>query len=814
MNIDTLLGNKAIAEQIDSILLAEPNSQINISGSEGRGKTWITYALDENLTSQNYCFIHLHGDLNRKQESFYPLKQFIEKKDKTFNKGVIAIKESIGQLPYVGKTLKALVEDYDFKKHKVRNSIQDISPFKDNIDFSIHLIGLEHKYEKIIIVCDNIDYFDQDTIRYLTSLTDGFLQFKGSSIISFVTTGNNQDEALLNFGYRQRHSIKLPPLSDEQIRDTLEIWSNKTVNDEQLKLIISCTGAHLQLLKIVANYLIESDLSPSSGGNQAFFENIIDLRLKAFKDRYERIKKIFSAISQSGKRSSTFELVCLLKDETDIQDCIQFAVDIDFLAVKDNYIYFTHPIIERYIASIYQKQKVSFYEKLSDCLRKLTPANYERRAFIEKLANRSDESDIYLGLTVISKMRSGSFNQSHLIISQISDSFIGNDIKTALHQFKICYELSIAGNIDETLLEVEQISNTLPKQLLAEKNYLKIDSLAKRVADHPKEEALKLIGEWEDIKAEEPEIWYRLVQSKIILAAELGLLDVAIHAETEIVKYFSTRLSFDVSARSILERLNIFSEVIYSPEVAHRKMLQTEKWLSAQLVNENYHKVLDLYLSRTNISSNSIIIDDLPKAIQYAESAIALTEEFPEIQFPCLEAPLNNLYLAVLWQDIENLTWVNEKFQDLYSDATVEENKMLIDINYAGILLLNNQLEKALEVLEHCNYIPDLSNDNSYYCYYYWVNYCVLMFLSGRNQEALFKVNQLKEISMKVSPILKDYYLEHFKLLKEIIRDSSCKTYPDIEVYVNKEMPIFKSKIWKRLKTIYLFTDMQIWNMS
>jgi hypothetical protein len=78
----------------------------------------------------------------------------------------------------------------------------------------------------------------------------------------------------------------------------------------------------------------------------------------------------------------------------------------------------------------------------------------------------------------------------------------------------------------------------------------------------------------------------------------------------------------------------------------------------------------------------------------------------------------------------------------------------------------------------------------------------------------LLKTNQLEGISMKVSPIFKDYYLEHFKLLKEIIRDASCKTYPEIELYVNQVMPVFKSKIWKRFKTIYLFTDMQIWNLS
>lgn len=250
--------------------------------------------------------------------------------------------------------------------------------------------------------------------------------------------------------------------------------------------------------------------------------------------------------------------------------------------------------------------------------------------------------------------------------------------------------MSYKGLIDDTLLELERISNSLPKEILSEKYYLKCNNLAKKISKLPKEEVLRVISQWEDIKEDEPEIWYRFVQLKIISATELGLIDLALRTETDIVKYFSSRLTFDVHARSILERLNIFSEVIYTPEVAHIKMLQTEKWLTKELVNEEFHKVIDLYVSRTNLSSNCILLNELEKSINYAVNAISLLKDFKQVQFPSIEAPLSNLQLALVLQDMNNLPAALEKYEELYNSDEIDENKMLIDVNYAGLLLLNN----------------------------------------------------------------------------------------------------------------------------
>jgi len=117
-----------------------------------------------------------------------------------------------------------------------------------------------------------------------------------------------------------------------------------------------------------------------------------------------------------------------------------------------------------------------------------------------------------------------------------------------------------------------------------------------------KEEALDIVEDWQDLKEKEPEIWYRFSQIKIIASAELGKLDVALKTEAAIIRYYSARLTIDVNARRVLERLSLFSEVLYSPEIAHKKMLLGEDKLTKALLREQFDQIIDLYISRTNLS--------------------------------------------------------------------------------------------------------------------------------------------------------------------------------------------------------------------
>lgn len=812
MTVASIVGADKVLNELKLLVEKEKSCTICLKAPPGRGKSWIVSQLMEQIADPGYCWITLSGDSSRKNEAFYPLKQFVEKKDRIRNKALNVAKELTGRIPYVGKEIQVLLKDYDFKKHKT--AIQDISPFKQHIDFSLHLLGLHRKYQKAIIVCDDLESFDDNTLTFLSELKEGFIQLNEGFNLSFLLVSDLEIRTHKYFGVGNTYDIVLPELSLAQIKELVFFWAAKNISSDQLSLVNSCTGGHLSLIKLVAEHLKEVSEFNTSQRGDVLLHAIVDARLRKEKDRYDILKSLLQAIVKSGKQRTTYEMLCLLDEEKDIKELVQYAIQMDLLMVKNNYIYFTHPIIEDYVASIQSRPKSSFYEKLSVCIKKLTPSNYSRRALVEQLAQNLDQADVFWALAAIQKLREGSFAEAAVLQKEISSSEYGSEIVEALNQFHVCYEFSFKGEIDGTLLEIEQISNSLPKEILAEKNFLKCENLAKKISNLPKEDALNIISYWEDIKEEEPEIWYRLMQLRIITASELGLIDLAKRTEADIVKYFSSRIAYDVHARSILEKLSLFSEVIYNPEIAHKKMLQAEKWLSKEVANEQYHKVIDLFIARTNLSSNSILVNNMEKSIQCALDAVALAKEFDEVRFPGIEAPLSNYYLALMWTDFGNLPSIVEGYREMYNATYVEENKILIDINYAGFLALNGQLAEAAQVLKAGAYIPNKNDDDHYYCYYYWSNYALITYLQGKPQEAKKHLSGLSSTAENVSVFLKKYYVRHYQLLSEIFDHHEVLSFERVRKYIEEKQPILESRIWDRFKLGYLLTDVQLWTSS
>ena len=812
MSISEIIGTDKFLDEIKRILIKEEKCAIEITGLPGRGKTWIAENLEEYLTGTGYCCIRLSGDRASDYDPFYPLKRFVEKRDATYNKGVTVVKETVSEIPYLGKGIRVLLEGYDYRKQKLRKTINEIAPFNKYIPFSTHLIGLLRKYPKTIILCDDIEYFDTATLEFLASLDEGFAELGMSHNLLFIVFSVDNTHIFLSYG--RKYSFHLPALTAAQVKKALQYWSAKEISEDDFAFIFSSTGDHLQLLKIVSHYLIENKSHALNYNFKEFLVWVIESRLRLAKDKYEKFKSIIFAIYQSGKKSSITELLCMLNENKDLREVLQQAIQMNILTLKDNYIHFTHPIVENYALSLKANKPDEFYEKLASCTRKLTPSDYARRAIIEKMAKQNDQADIYWTLAGLQRIQQGAFEDAKIISEYITESHLGIDLKLAINQFETAYSYSLKGVIDEAIIETEQISNSLPKLIVAEKYYLKCQNLAKRISDEPKKEALRIIEEWEDLKDDETEIWYRFVQLKIIIASELYQPDLALKTEAEIIKCFSARLTFDKHARPILERLNSFSEVLYSPEVAHKKMLQSEERLTKYVLGEQYHLLSDLYMARTNLSSNCFMIDKFQKSIQFATSVISLVADFPEIRFPYTEVAHNNLYLSLLFSDFSQLDVITEEYEKLYKGVTPQENKILIDINYAGLLLLNEKANAALEVLNSSEYIPKIGSDNHYYSYYFWCNYSLVTFLSGDQNQASKMLTSLEGIPDKISPFLKNYYNTHYQLIKEIIIDSKIKSYSSVKNYIRDKQLPFSGRTWERFNVGYLFTDMQIWTSS
>lgn len=84
----------------------------------------------------------------------------------------------------------------------------------------------------------------------------------------------------------------------------------------------------------------------------------------------------------------------------------------------------------------------------------------------------------------------------------------------------------------------------------------------------------------------------------------------------------------------------------------------------------------------------------------------------------------------------------------------------------------------------------------------------------GYHKEAQEHMKKMGFIVEKISPFLNKYYIKHYTLIREIIFNTNIKTYNELKSYIEDNSSIFSSRIWKRFKIGYLFTDIQIWLSS
>lgn len=812
MDISVTLGTSKVVFNVIEHLEENPNCEIQIVGDAGRGKTWIGDQIEEHLSYKSFVSIHLFGDGTKIKEPFYPFGNFIEKSDRKYNKGITAFKESISAIPYVGKGIKVLVDDYNFRNTSLKRTLDQLEPFKWHLAFSLHLTGLIKKYKGIVIIADDAHLLDEETIKYFSLLHSGLRELDLLGNISYVFLTDQSSPILL--GGNKKVTINLPVLTQDQAKAVMTYWSNKPLSDEDMDTILSCTGTHLQLIKIASHYIRETDPGDIDKKFKNLLIGFIDSRLKSAKIHYERLKQLIISINQAGKRTSSTELLCLLDNQNDVNELIERAVEMDLLTIKDGYIHFSHSVVEEYVLSLKSSRSYDFYDKLTSCIRKISPSSYERRAVIASLGRKINEADVFWALACIQKFQQGDIQAGLALREKISDSFEGNEIKLVLEQFAACYTYSFQGLIDEAIAEIEGVPNTLPKLILAERFYLKCLNLAKRISNAAKLETLSITDDWEDLKDEEPDIWYRFSQVKIIAASELGEFDLALKTEAAIMKYYSSRLNIDINARKVLDRLNLFAEVLYTPEIAHKKMLQTEARLTKAVINDHYDRLVDLYISRTNLSSNCFMIDEFEKSFRIASDSISLLTEFPEINFPYPEASHNNYYLSLFFSDNAQLPFVLEQYELLMEKVQRQENKILVTINYAGFQVFNNDPHGALATLKSGIYIPVIHEDDWYYCYYYWINYALVCYLCNDQSSASAAIDGLKYEAKSVSHFLERYYQMHYQLISEIVLSPDSMTITEVQLWINKRKPIFSSKIWERFKAGYLFTDLQIWTSS
>lgn len=802
-----LAKRKSIIKNIVNDIISSKYQTINVIGAPGTGRTYIINECIASLNAnkKDITIVQLYGDAGKQGVPFYPLDAYLAKKQR-WRKGISKIFEPI---PYIGPLLGHIIDSEDVRRLLVN---EDITRRNENlskhISFSKELLMLNSLQKKIVITCDDFQYLDIQTINYLQGLLPLFYENEKTITIlasyRTITPTNNTFPALSKY---KTKNVELSYPSKEEVLSILQVWGiDINATDRQLDAIYAATGGHLLLLHHVCQYLKKGVKDLSSIENHLdYFSDIINQRIRDTKSG-KHIIHLLSCLAAIGREASIVELKCVLNQKA-ICPIINEAISLNLLIKDSSSVSFINDTLREINILNSSLDLKDFYLRYSKCLKTLMPSEYCRRALAESLAGNEQQSQVLTGLYLISQAREGIFQKTNV-------HFADKDVNKAVEIIIKTYRLAFDGKNEKAIGIInDSISEIIFPLLFIEAQYA---VCVLHFKNNRKEERIDALNTLNSLlyncDQNEFEIRGRLMRLCISLHCSLNNLQEARDLYNQSKKELISRMEYDHKSRYAYYELLLLSDSIFDPNTSHMTLMQVLYDLEKIVNGGGVDYMTLLYKTLVNLSSNCIEISHYLDAEKYAYKALVIADENTYMQFPNIGAAFNNYLLSKSFQKAYPVSMFVKEYGKIINLHLYEEDEILIKLNYAGMLLLDDQFDIAYSLIDSIKFDSNKEYDPYYICYYY-IDKSISVYLKGDYTIALDLLNQIEQFIPLISPTRKVYYKRYYVILKKIMNeDEKYLSLQKVQDVFSALETNYLSQNWEYFKTVYLFSDLQIWS--
>ena len=771
-----LRSQKEIFEKIiDDIGPFSPKKVIALLGKSGVGKSFVIKAVQDCVQekySAPICYIK--GDLFCQSRDYYCLKQalstitteYMTKKEK---KEVVT--EGIQGVPNVGLLGKQLLSNF-FERKERKQQVKSNFLNEDELEIIYRLNYLFDKRYSLII-CDNIQYFDEKSLQLLyllvTSDEDTFNFFSKSQFVLVCTDSDKDRPPIIETLLKEKTAIshKILPLQFEEIDSFLNKFkSNLILETEIKKVLFKLADGHLEVIKQITlqmnNASFEYNLTTQSSDAQVIIEELITSKLKQMGASGSQISQLLEYASLIGRTFSNDELSKIVElDSQEFHEAIQKSNEMELITSEQKYSNFSHDIIRLLFRNKAKNNLYHYYQRMSTCIKELYPGEYKQRIDIEECLGEMYNAAILVVLYYAKKNYVIETHEEHYLqilnlYPQIKSFF--DDMQEAFRNYQI-------GDYKKTISILDTVEDFLPIQLLAERDILKSVSLTKLLNDEWREEAILCLKDYTLNKLNnEGDLYLRILLSQTSAFSHMSRVEEAKKCEKDIYSYLEPRIQYDDNARTVVNILRRKSNSMHECNYAVRIIKKSVEYFAPLFGQTAPLHPVQYLMSLGNYAG--VLIECAKFSEAYAESLKAQTLiQNNDISFPRLHIIDNNLLLSMYFLDTVNAKEILHAYKKL---LTLEQNadNIFIVSNYCALLAVNGYIEEAYQLLQKQK---KQLTQNSEHFYETCINNNLLvinMFYKNfaSAQELL---NEL--ISHTVGVIDESYYKKKYSLFQQLI---------------------------------------------
>jgi hypothetical protein len=716
-------------------------------------------------------------------------------------------------IPVVGSVASYLVEELlNYRKKRLAREAIVLTEQEQDLLFVIQTIA---NRKRLLLTLDHLEMWDNESWNLLGLVLSTHLHELYpvlSDVIILVGVSRVIPTRLRTLIENlPLTELKLRTLERRDIPSVVSAFGFPIMAHEDLDLLYDATMGRLDLLHDFALHLQKSSPTDLPVTRNDLYDNMIERRLQDLKPEMHDLEDVLAVASILGHSFGLDDIRCLTGYAPEILDSIlRFALAEHFLNSVGEMTCFQSAALHCHFYRAKFSEHSKYHAKFAECLRAMRPGDYDNRLHHLILAGRNDEALTCYALTALKVRREHLPNPD---CKRIRDIHGWEDVRAYLDKMCSAYDAYDNNSLRTGIDLLEAIEDFLPDALIAERDFLEAQFLLRshRVVDFQR--AVDLLTPWQSLKNQEGEIWSRLAQILMVAQVEINHIEEAHHLEEEVTKHYWSRRKVDPWALYGLNILRRRAECLHQFPVATHRLESALAYFGPQGTTVLPRNPIQYYYTLTNLVGNLLVSGRFNEAHTRALELDSLVHNYPNIPWPALEDAANNFTIAGYLSGNLDIAQTVTLMDRVRNGSTEMGDSILIQNNYAVLLIHAGRHKEAEDLLEH-TYTKIIAGDESdaYHRYFIGSNLAALRALDGNITAAEHLRQESARGLDRLYPAIRQTLQKRHELLAPAFSEASKLGSADFDKYLITRHPRQLGKHWDFYGRGFLFSDIQFWS--
>lgn len=797
--LESILGQSEIFHEITTS--NTDTGKYLIIAPPGQGKHYLIDKLASHYKKiPSVCSLQLSANMSGLlcEQDFAPFLTMLSSNEKIHQTNIIRVGKNFAALiPHIGKAVSMALSQERAYSALFSNTEAELLTRIERVAGP----------RPIVLLCEEIDCWDQPSIRFLAKLLS---DLSGTIKMKFICTFTDSS-AVKSLRFPQFDAdFALRRISEQDIEHVIRILLpeckiDKNVIEKMYLLSKGNIGMIVQLSKLIdegGTELIEDN---------EVYRNITLQKLRGVLEQshYEKTVGLLDHASIIGESAYTNLLRRFTQySPVEFFDCVRDSVENDILTDDVNIVKFNSKAVWLAFHSENNSNRQFHYE-LAHCILALMPSNYYSIGNELFLAGEEYEAAVHYILALLHYYHTyrvrptlSSFQAALIEKCHLSDSY------RALEELSAAY---FAGDLERVK---QYLYHFREPKLRFEADYMRaLTCINGSVRQSVYAEARMLLESWvedDDFRENSPFQWMKA--ALLTLGVQYELHD---NSMSRLLKQIEKTKRRYITSDSGMERLEFDflskCNYCYSVDLAYLYTKQAADYFKRELpVSPSAYPYL---VALTNVAANALVVGEYTEAKKYSIEALKLVENrYPS--FGMMDAIINNLLIIELLNGemstakmIDTAIVQLKQFVSEVSDDIITQ--ILIRNNIAVMMCYKGDFDVAAREIAQLYFeLQSVEDMDDYYLYLVGSNDCVLRYLTEVGDFDRRSFEKLCELQ----PLYHDraYFSERNRY---ILQGENLQAALDLSKERWNDFGVQKvGSAWSFWGKWLLFSDIQIWS--